>query len=158
MCLLQVGEAYRKVFKLVKVFGGIAGAEPREAPKKLAEEIRDKIHGFQGFLPLINAICNPGLRQRHWALISDAVGFEIKPDEVRRLKCNHASVVLRPLQSFALKSHRESEREREREGEAEAEAETDRDRNRNKKTGPTMHLGCRLGIACAYKRIGSMIP
>ena len=41
---------------------------------------------FQEYLPLISAICNPGLRERHWAQMAEVVGFEIKRDEVTSLK------------------------------------------------------------------------
>jgi hypothetical protein len=39
----------------------------------------------QDNLPLISAICNPGLRERHWVALAELVGFEIKRDEVRPL-------------------------------------------------------------------------
>uniref|UniRef100_H2Y7L6 Dynein axonemal heavy chain 7 n=1 Tax=Ciona savignyi TaxID=51511 RepID=H2Y7L6_CIOSA len=32
-------------------------------------------------IPLIQSICNPGLRDRHWDKLSEVVGFPIKPDE-----------------------------------------------------------------------------
>ena len=41
---------------------------------------------MQEHLPLIAAICNPGLRERHWTALADLVGFEIKRDEVTSLK------------------------------------------------------------------------
>lgn len=40
----------------------------------------------QEHLPLITAICNPGLRDRHWASLAEVVGFEIRRDEVTSLK------------------------------------------------------------------------
>lgn len=33
-------------------------------------------------VPLLAAICNPGLRDRHWEAIADVAGFEIRKDEV----------------------------------------------------------------------------
>lgn len=48
----------------------------------MAEEGRSKVSGFQAYTPLIAAVCNPGLRERHWAAMAEIVGFEIKQDEV----------------------------------------------------------------------------
>lgn len=70
----------RKLFKLTKVFGG--GAEPRELPLAVAEEGKAKVEAFQAYLPLIAAVCNPGLRERHWEALAELVGFTIKQDEV----------------------------------------------------------------------------
>ena len=30
---------------------------------------------------MVQALCNPGLRERHWQQLSDEVGFDITPDE-----------------------------------------------------------------------------
>jgi hypothetical protein len=73
----------RKLFKLSKVFGGGAGGEPRELPLAIAEEGKAKVVAFQAYLPLIAAVCNPGLRERHWEALAELVGFTIKRDEVR---------------------------------------------------------------------------
>jgi hypothetical protein len=51
-------------------------------PLGVAEEGKAKVASFQAYLPLIAAICNNGLRERHWVAIADVVGFEIKKDEV----------------------------------------------------------------------------
>lgn len=62
-------------------------AEPAmEAPAKIAEECKAKIMGFQELLPLITAICNGGLHERHWEQIAAVVGFDVKPDEVTSLR------------------------------------------------------------------------
>ena len=39
----------------------------------MAEESRTKVQSFQEHLPLISAICNPGLRERHWDTLADIV-------------------------------------------------------------------------------------
>ena len=57
-----------------------------EAPAKIAEECKAKIVGFQELLPLIIAICNGGLHQRHWEQIATVVGFDVRPDEVTSLR------------------------------------------------------------------------
>eukprot|EP00878_Enallax_costatus_P013463 GHUV01014078.1.p1 GENE.GHUV01014078.1~~GHUV01014078.1.p1 ORF type:complete len:1340 (+),score=424.03 GHUV01014078.1:252-4271(+) len=82
----ESSEAYRKLFKLTKTFGGGTTGEAKQQPLAVAEEGRAKITAFQGYIPLINAVCNQGLRERHWAAIAEVVGFEIKQDEVTSLK------------------------------------------------------------------------
>ena len=57
-----------------------------EAPGKIAEECKAKITGFQELLPLITAICNAGLHERHWEQIATVVGFDVRPDEVTSLR------------------------------------------------------------------------
>ena len=57
-----------------------------EAPAKIAEECKAKIASFQELLPLISAICNAGLHERHWEQIAAVVGFDVRPDEVTSLR------------------------------------------------------------------------
>lgn len=62
-------------------------AEPAmEAPARIAEECKAKITSFQELLPLITAICNAGLHERHWQQIAAVVGFDVRPDEVTSLR------------------------------------------------------------------------
>ncbi|KXZ48211.1 DHC-9 protein [Gonium pectorale] len=83
----DTNDAFRRLYKLTKVFSGASGnSEQREAPLAVAEEAKTRVQSFQEHLPLITAICNPGLRERHWAALADIVGFEIKRDEVTSLK------------------------------------------------------------------------
>jgi dynein heavy chain len=77
----DVGEMFRKIFKLTKVFGGAGSNTEMPEPLKVAESTMEKIKAFQKYQPLITAICNAGLRDRHWAAMSEAVGFELKRDD-----------------------------------------------------------------------------
>ncbi len=43
--------------------------------------MRAKLEEFQAHMPLITALRNPGLRDRHWDRISTACGFPVKADE-----------------------------------------------------------------------------
>jgi hypothetical protein len=47
---------------------------------KVMMAMRVKLQDFQGHLPLITALSNPGLRGRHWLQISAKVGFPVKAD------------------------------------------------------------------------------
>ncbi|KAF5833108.1 hypothetical protein DUNSADRAFT_10689 [Dunaliella salina] len=82
----ETNEAFRKLFKSTKYFSGSGGGELRSAPLAVAEEGKHKVQSFLEHLPLINAICNPGLQERHWVALADIVGFEIKRDEVTSLR------------------------------------------------------------------------
>jgi len=42
--------------------------------------VRSKVESFREFVPLVRALFNPGMRQRHWLQVSEAVGFDIRPD------------------------------------------------------------------------------
>ena len=55
---------WRTMFKLAKTFADLPG------PKRVAESIRNKIDKFKANLPLLNGICNPGLRDRHWSQVN----------------------------------------------------------------------------------------
>jgi dynein heavy chain len=70
---------WRTVYKLTKSFSDAKG------PLKTAEALKAKVDKFKSFIPLLQCICNPGLRDRHWDKISDLAGFDIKPDETTSL-------------------------------------------------------------------------
>ena len=71
----EIQNMWRTLYKLAKTFGtDIIG------PKKLADQCRQKIDRFKDHLPIIQCICNPGIKDRHWDSISEVVGFEVKPD------------------------------------------------------------------------------
>ena len=82
----ETAEAFRKLYKLTKVFSGLTGTESRPGPLAVSEEGKAKVQSFQEYTPLITAICNPGLRERHWLQLAELVGFEVKRDEVTSLK------------------------------------------------------------------------
>ena len=46
----------------------------------MAETVRQQLQDFQQHIPLIAALRNPGLRDRHWDKISAAVGVLVKAD------------------------------------------------------------------------------
>jgi hypothetical protein len=45
--------------------------------------VRQQLQAFQQHVPLITALRNPGLRDRHWEKISAAVGCTVKADAGR---------------------------------------------------------------------------
>ncbi|XP_048576009.1 dynein axonemal heavy chain 3 isoform X2 [Nematostella vectensis] len=77
----EIGGMFRTVIKLSKTFGD------SPAPRRVAESVRSKIDKFKVHLPLLQVICNPGIRERHWTQMSEVVGFDIKPEASTSL-CN----------------------------------------------------------------------
>ncbi|KAK9508782.1 hypothetical protein O3M35_006257 [Rhynocoris fuscipes] len=68
-----VDNMWRVLYKLSKTFFNVPGS------KRVAETVRGKVDKFREHIPVLQAICNPGLKDRHWAQISEVVGVEIRP-------------------------------------------------------------------------------
>tara|TARA_B110000208_G_scaffold167247_1_gene206588 strand:- start:22099 stop:24378 length:2280 start_codon:yes stop_codon:yes gene_type:complete len=62
-----------KMFKLIK-------AEKGEKPLQVLGELKRRISNFELVVPIINALRNPGLRDRHWKEMSDELGILVKAD------------------------------------------------------------------------------
>ncbi|GIY29723.1 dynein heavy chain 7, axonemal, partial [Caerostris darwini] len=43
--------------------------------------VKSTVEKFKEYIPLVQTLCNPGLRDRHWDQISEIVGFPLKPDK-----------------------------------------------------------------------------
>ncbi|XP_053554548.1 dynein axonemal heavy chain 7 [Bombina bombina] len=69
----DVGNYWRALYKLEKSFRDIPN------PLSLTSKIKTKVEEFKEYIPLIQVVCNPGLRDRHWEALSDIVGHTIKP-------------------------------------------------------------------------------
>lgn len=48
--------------------------------KRIAEQIRVKIDKFKIYLPILDAICQCGLTDRHWNLISKEIGHTVNAE------------------------------------------------------------------------------
>lgn len=66
--------------------GVLATLGDAKAPRKIASQIGEKIDEFMKNIPLIRVLCNPGMRARHWAKLSDVSGMEIYPDATTSLR------------------------------------------------------------------------
>ncbi|CAG9786462.1 unnamed protein product [Diatraea saccharalis] len=62
---------WKLLYKLGKQLFEYPGA------KRIADMVRNKVEKFKVLLPVLCAICNKGMRDRHWAKISELVGVEI---------------------------------------------------------------------------------
>ncbi|RUS89800.1 hypothetical protein EGW08_002412, partial [Elysia chlorotica] len=71
----EVMEMWRTTYKLTKTFSDQPG------PRHIANNVKTKIDKFKNNMPILQTICNPGIRDRHWDQMSDIVGFDIRPKE-----------------------------------------------------------------------------
>lgn len=63
----------QKAFKYFSTAGNDACSE-------IAETIKGQIEAFKPYVPLIVALRCPGMKERHWANISEKLGFSLEPD------------------------------------------------------------------------------
>lgn len=71
----QVSNAGKTLAKCVKAFKDVPGC------RAIAEEVLGWVEEFKPYLPLIQALRNPGMRERHWQSLSTKLGFEVRVDE-----------------------------------------------------------------------------
>ncbi|XP_051969464.1 dynein axonemal heavy chain 3 [Xyrauchen texanus] len=70
----ELGNMWRTMYKLAKMF------PERSGPGRVTENFKKKIDKFKEHLPILTTICNPGLKDRHWEMISATVGLDVKPE------------------------------------------------------------------------------
>ena len=76
----EVQGNWRTMHKLIKTFADAIN------PRKVAEFTKYKIDRFKNHLPVLQIICNPGLKPRHWKQMSQVVGKEITPEPTSSLQ------------------------------------------------------------------------
>jgi dynein heavy chain len=57
-----------------------------KGPLKVAVTVKSRIEKFKIFIPLIQVICNPGLKSRHWDSICRILNADIRPNDDTTLK------------------------------------------------------------------------
>jgi dynein heavy chain len=67
--------ALRSSMKAIKQFKNALG------PMEAANKIKDEMEDFKPYLPLIQALRNPGMRDRHWDRLSEELGMRLMPDD-----------------------------------------------------------------------------
>jgi dynein heavy chain len=75
----EVQSMWRNMHKLQKQFADSIN------PRKVADYTKHKIERFKNYVPVLQVICNPGLKDRHWK-------------QVGSLRCRHCWLfALRPV-------------------------------------------------------------
>ncbi|XP_050390512.1 dynein axonemal heavy chain 1 [Patella vulgata] len=69
----NVNESYKTMHKSVKIFQDIPSVQ------LVPTEIKQAIEEFKPFIPLIQGLRNPGMRNRHWEQLSEDLGFPVRP-------------------------------------------------------------------------------
>ena len=60
----EVQEMWRTMYKLIKALSD------QQGPKNVADRVKGKIDKFKLNMPILQTICNPGIRDRHWDRVS----------------------------------------------------------------------------------------
>ncbi|XP_067140193.1 dynein axonemal heavy chain 7 isoform X4 [Centruroides vittatus] len=71
----DVADIRRTMYKLEKTFIDVPAAS------RIAAQVKLSVDKFRDYLPLIQIVCNPGLKSRHWDQIASVVGFSVHPTE-----------------------------------------------------------------------------
>ncbi|XP_065194434.1 dynein axonemal heavy chain 1-like [Sycon ciliatum] len=69
----NVSSSFRTMHKCSKLFKDKPGCQG------VADEIKRQIEEFKPYVPLIQALRNPGMRTRHWDQLSADLGFQVRP-------------------------------------------------------------------------------
>ncbi|XP_033642613.1 dynein heavy chain 3, axonemal-like [Asterias rubens] len=72
----EVQSLWKTSYKLTKTF---AGSSDMMGPMRASVTIKAKLEKFKLNMPLIGALCNPGIKKRHWDMMSEKVGFNMQP-------------------------------------------------------------------------------
>ena len=75
----EIKDMSKANFKSMKFFENSETELP--APLRVAEQLKEQMDEFQTKLPLISCLCNPGMRERHWAEVSKLLGYPFKPTD-----------------------------------------------------------------------------
>ena len=73
----SVTNAFKTMFKMGKVFGqrGMNMQVP------ICDTIREEVEAFKKFVPLVHALRNAGMADRHWDQLSGELGVDLHPDD-----------------------------------------------------------------------------
>ncbi|XP_038073730.1 dynein heavy chain 3, axonemal-like isoform X4 [Patiria miniata] len=72
----EVQSLWKTSYKLSKTF---AGSTDMMGPMRASITIKAKLEKFKLNMPLIGALCNPGIKQRHWDMMNEKAGFNMTP-------------------------------------------------------------------------------
>ena len=75
----DVATWWRQLYKMGKALVGLEG------PLQVVAHVKLKLEEFKAHLPLIHAMLNPGMRERHWRKVKDDAGRSVQPNEMSTL-------------------------------------------------------------------------
>lgn len=78
---LSYNEVNNYVQAWLKTLSKLSRTIKHQGPQTIAKELLEKVQDFKKHLPLIQALRNEGLRERHWKKISTVLGYE--GDDIR---------------------------------------------------------------------------
>lgn len=55
------------------------------SPRKVADFTKHKIDRFKNHLPVLQIICNPGLKARHWKQVSENINNQLLGNIISKL-------------------------------------------------------------------------
>lgn len=67
---------FKTAVKLVNTFKDTTAAEPA----LVAAQVKKDLKAFEPHLPLLQVLCNKGMRDRHWTKVSEIVRFDVRPN------------------------------------------------------------------------------
>ncbi|XP_029995048.1 dynein heavy chain 3, axonemal-like [Sphaeramia orbicularis] len=70
----EIDTMRRTIYELTKSLSNLPG------PCHVAETVKQRIDQFKQYLPVLSTVCNPGLKDQHWEMISSIVGVPVRPD------------------------------------------------------------------------------
>ncbi|KAM9347669.1 dynein axonemal heavy chain 7 [Symphorus nematophorus] len=70
----DVGNYWRTLYKLEKGFSDVPTA------LNMATTMKTKVEDVKEHIPMVQVLCNPGLRERHWDAMSEVAGISLQPD------------------------------------------------------------------------------
>ncbi|XP_034417782.1 dynein heavy chain 7, axonemal [Cyclopterus lumpus] len=70
---MDVGNYWRTLYKLEKGFSDVPKA------LSIATTMKNKVEEFKEHIPVVQILCNPGLRDRHWDTMSEVAGISLQP-------------------------------------------------------------------------------
>ena len=77
----EIETLWKSIYKLIKIFS----RPDTKAAFRAATQMKSKLEKFRIQMPLITAICNPGLKARHWEEINEKFGADVTPTETTTL-------------------------------------------------------------------------
>lgn len=78
---LPQSKAIYSAISSIQPFLSFFGSDSQGNAHTVAQQLKDKLAIFSEHLPLITALRNPGLRDRHWKKLSNELGFDLRPDD-----------------------------------------------------------------------------